>query len=120
MGMPQVAWERDWRWCQVSYADFSTAPSDYSAVSQEVVFSAGTRQRTVNISIIEDSVLEDVEFFYVRVKVPASHAGVVLLGTDTATISITDDDSKWQHWSAQCLCMPLRGFVVVWDNSKRE
>ena len=104
--MPQVAWERDWRWCQVSYADFSTAPSDYSAVSQEVVFSAGTRQRTVNISIIEDSVLEDVEFFYVRVKVPASHAGVVLLGTDTATsasLMMTVSGNTGVHNAYACL-----------------
>ena len=71
-----------------------SAFSDYSAVSQEVVFPAGTTQRSVNIYIIEDSVLEAVEFFYVEVAVPASYAGVVLLDTDTATVSITDDDSK--------------------------
>ena len=63
-------------------------------MSQEVVFPAGTTQRSVNVSIIEDSVLEAVEFFYVEMAIPGSHAGVVLLGTDTATIRITDDDSK--------------------------
>ena len=74
---------------------------DYSAVSQEVVFPAGTTQRSVNISVMEDSVLQAMKFFYVVVTVPASHAGVVLLGTDTATISIKDDDSKWPLFSAK-------------------
>ena len=73
---------------------FPLALSDYLAVSQEVVFPAGTTHRSVNIFIIEDSVVEGVELFYVAVTVPASHSGVVLLGTDTATISISDDDSK--------------------------
>jgi len=94
MGMPQVAWVGGWSWQQVSCAVSPSAFSDYSAVSQEVVFPAGTTQRSVNIYIIEDSVLEAVEFFYVEMTVPPSHAGVVLLGTDTTTIRITDDDSK--------------------------
>ena len=72
----------------------SPALSDYSPVSQEVVFLAGTMQKSVAISIVEDSVLEGTESFTVEVTVPASYAGVVLLGTDTATISITDDDCK--------------------------
>ena len=71
------------------------APSDYSALSQEVVFPAGTTQRSIAIPIIDDSVVEIMEFFFVRVTAPSSHAGVVHLGTDIATISITNDDSKW-------------------------
>ena len=73
---------------------FSSASSDYSAVSQEVVFPAGTIQKSVAILIMDDSVLEAMEFIHVEVTVPASQAGVVLLGTDAATINITDDDSK--------------------------
>ena len=72
----------------------SPAFSDYLPVSQEVVFPAGTTQKSVAISTLEDSVLEAMEVCYVRVTVPASHTGVVQLGTDTATISITDDDCK--------------------------
>ena len=71
-----------------------SAPSDYSAVSQEVVFPAGSTQRSVAIPIMDDSVLEAMESFYVRVTIPASHVEVVMLDTDVATISITDDDSK--------------------------
>lgn len=84
-----------WNWWQASSAAIFLASSDYSSVSQEVMFPAGTTQRNVAITITEDSVLEDMEFFSVRLSVLASHAGVVLLGTDAAaTISITDDDSK--------------------------
>ena len=64
-------------------------------MSQEVVFPAGTTQSSVAIPIVEDGVLEATESFSVRVTVPASQAGLVLLGTDTATISISDDDSEW-------------------------
>ena len=61
----------------------------------------GTTQRIVAIPVVNDRVLEATESFSVRMTVPASHAGVVLLDTDIATISITDDDSKWLHWSAK-------------------
>ena len=81
----------------MSCAALPAAPSDYSAVSQEVEFPAGTTQRGVAIPIMEDSVLEAMESFSVRVTVPASHAGLVLLDRDTATVSITDDDSEWPH-----------------------
>ena len=73
---------------------YPPALSDYSSISQEVVFPAGTIQRSVNISITDDIVLEAIESFYVEVIVQASHAGMVLLGRGTAIISITDDDSK--------------------------
>ena len=80
---------------------FFPATSDYFTLSQDVIFPAGISQRSVVISIVEDSVLEAIEFFSLRVTVPATYAGVVLLDTDVATISITDDDSKLLHWSAQ-------------------
>ena len=70
------------------------ASSDYSAASQEVMFPAGTTQKIVAIPILDNSVLEAKESLSLRATVPASLAGVVLLGTDIATISITDDDSK--------------------------
>ena len=79
------------------------AASDYFAVSQEVVFPARTMQRSVAIPIVEDSVLEAMEFFSVRVTVSASHTAVVILGVYAATISIIDDDSKWLHGSVRCL-----------------
>ena len=46
----------------------------------------------MSIPIMKDSVLEAMEFFYVDVTVPAIHTGVVLLGTNNASINIIDDD----------------------------
>ena len=63
-------------------------------MSQEVVFPDGTTQRSVNISIMEDSVLEDMESFSVRVTVPAGDLGVIVLGLHTADILITDNDGE--------------------------
>ena len=73
------------------------APSDYSAVSQEVVFPAGTTQKRVDIPIVNDHVLETMEFFSVSVIIPASHLGVVALGLNRADIFITDDDGEWKY-----------------------
>ena len=94
MGWPQVAQESGQQWRQVSCAVLLPAPSDYSAVSQEVVFPAGTTHRSVVIPIVDDSVLENMEFFSVSVTVPASHLGVVSLGLHIADVFITDDDGK--------------------------
>ena len=58
------------------------------------MFPVGTTQKSVAIPIVEDSVLEANEFFTVEVTVPASLAEEVLLGTVSATISISDDDCK--------------------------
>ena len=71
--------------------------SDYLALSQDVMFLAGTTQECVSIPIVEDNVLEDMESFSVSVTVPADRARVVLLDIDAATINITDDDSKWLY-----------------------
>ena len=66
------------------------------------MFPSGTTQRSVAIPIVDDSVVETRESFFVRVTVPTSHAGVVLRGTDAATISITDDDCMWLHLCTEC------------------
>ena len=81
--------------CRVLFSPPDT--SDYFALSQEVVFSAGTTQRSVAIPIMEDRVLEATEFFYVEVTILDSLAGMVLLDRESAIISITDDDSKWPY-----------------------
>ena len=73
---------------------FTPVASDYSTTSQEVTIPTGTIQQRMAIPIVGDNVLEAMEFFSVRVKVPARDAGVVLVDVDAATITITNDDSK--------------------------
>ena len=70
------------------------APSDYSAVSQEVVFPAGTTQRIVAIPIVEDSILENIESFLVSISVQDDLDGVVL-GVDSVEVSIQNEDSEF-------------------------
>ena len=78
-----------------------SAPSDYSAASLNVTFSGGDTERTVTLRTMEDAVLESMsENFFVRLMVPADQIGVAL-GRDTATILITDDDSKFCEISNQ-------------------
>jgi len=69
------------------------APGDYSAVSLNMTFSDEDTERTVTLQTMEDSILEPTaESFFVRLMVPADQIGLAL-GRDTATVSITDDDS---------------------------
>ena len=75
-----------------------------------VTFSAELSERTVTLQTVEDAVLEPMaEIFFVRLMVPADQLGLAL-GTDTATVSITDDDSKFSKTSDQavvdgCVCL---------------
>ena len=78
----------------MSCAVLPPAPSDYSAVSQEVVFPAGTTQRSVAIPIMEDSVLEATEFFLVSISIQGGSDGVVLR-VDSVEVSIQNNDSEF-------------------------
>ena len=100
--MPKVTWEGG-RSSSRHQTFFSPASRDYSAVSQEVVFPAGTTERSVAIFIVDDNVLEAVETFNVKMTVPDSHARVVLPDIDSATVTIIDDESEGLHWSTKCL-----------------
>ena len=71
-----------------------SAPSDYSAASLNVTFSAEDTERTVTLQTMADDILEPTaEDFFVYLTLPADQNGFAL-GRDTATVSITDDDSK--------------------------
>ena len=72
---------------------YSPASSDYYAVSQDVVFPAGTTQRSVAIPIVEDSVLEAMEFFSVSISVQGDSDGVVL-GVSSVDVYIQNDDGE--------------------------
>lgn len=72
-----------------------SAPRDYSALSMNVTFSAEVSERTVTIQTMEDAILErTAKSFFVHLIAPADQFGLVL-GQDTATITITDDDSRF-------------------------
>ena len=69
----------------------ATAPADYTAVTQTVSFAAGdTANKTVNIPIVDDALVEGNETVNVALSAPT---GGATLGTpSTAVLTITDND----------------------------
>ena len=66
----------------------STAGSDYAALSRDLTFNPGVSDpQCVNITIIDDAVVERLEFFIVE----ASSTG---LATTTLNVIVTDNDRK--------------------------
>lgn len=83
---------------------------DYQSIQSELTFSQTMRQQCVNVTTIDDTDLVEMEAFNLRLS---SLDANVVLSIDTATINITENDSKcsrfwWlAHWySAQLLLSP--------------
>ena len=74
----------------------STSPEDYIAVSNLVLeFDAATLSRQINISIVNDDILENREVFYGNLS---TSDGAVQLNPAAATVDISEtpgDDSKY-------------------------
>ena len=67
------------------------ASSDYTTVSMDLTFNAGSTNQTVMIPITGDTVVESTESFTVSLTTGDS---AVTLNPSTTTITIEDDDSK--------------------------
>ena len=68
---------------------------DYNSTSVIATFPARTTVTTVNISLINDSIVEGPETFDLTITIPVSLHGQVILGTDSKAIgNITDDTGK--------------------------
>ena len=79
---------------QLIYLVFScTAGQDYTTTSQTVTFAPSEDSRIVMVPIIDDSIGEGVEQFSAQLSVPTGQSGVVL-GANTATVEITDNNRK--------------------------
>ena len=78
----------------VSYATrdgSATAGQDYSQQSGTIVFGSGETQKQIVIGIINDTLLENPENFFVDLNNPGN-ASIAASGS-TATVTIADDDS---------------------------
>lgn len=73
-----------------SSAGWAEATSDYAGFFGEVTFEDGIKEQTLFIPIVDDSQVEGVETFKVRLSSPTG--GAQLSGITSATISITDND----------------------------
>lgn len=70
-----------------------TAVDDYDATSENLQFTSDESQKTVSIVLVNDNTVEITETFLGSISLPTNEPGV-LLGQDTATYIIIDDDSK--------------------------
>ena len=71
----------------------STAGEDYTTTSVMVTFQAAETLQVVMVPILPDTLLEGLEQFTAQLSLPVVQTGVVL-GADTATVEITDDDCE--------------------------
>jgi len=71
-----------------------TGNTDYSSGPYSVTFSAGTTTASFNIIIINDSVTEESEQFYITVDPTTLPNDVVFDSLGAAVITIMDDDSE--------------------------
>ena len=71
----------------------SAAGEDYTPTSVTVTFQPTETSQTVMVPILADNTFEGIEQFTARLSLPAGQNGVVL-GANTATVEITDDDCK--------------------------
>ena len=72
---------------------YSVADEDYRATSMTVMFQAAETSQVVMVPILGDDTFEGVEQFTARLSVPPGQDRV-MLGTDMATVEITDNDRE--------------------------
>ena len=68
-----------------------TATLDYEEELVGLLFRSEQEKQCVNITILDDGVLEDLEYFTAKLTTVASR---VTLNPDHAVVDISDDDSK--------------------------
>ena len=93
-----------------------TDGTDYGGVTSIVTFESGVTEQFVDISIVNDDVLEGVEMFTATLTTDDSN--VDISSDDTAFITIVDNDSKLQESSGcslTCCCFvmpPLALYLI--------
>ena len=82
---------------------------DYDETPITATFIAGTTTTAVNVSLINDTIVEGLETFDLTITIPPSLSGRVILGTVTtkATGNITDDTGK------MCVLITFCGFALL-------
>ena len=74
---------------------FSLAFTDFRPLTSEVIFQPGVAVVCQNISIENENILEVEEIF---VTVLTTNDSDVLLGLNSTTVSIQNDDCKYSGW----------------------
>ena len=98
----------------------STNPVDFSHVQASFTFDRTTSRHCVDISIIDDSVLEDMESFDViiassdpDVVVAPSRAVVSIIDNDVVTIGLENDRFQGNEGEQSEVCASVRGITTL-------
>ena len=84
-------------------------------ISQPLTFTpgSGSQQRCRDITILDDTVVESTESFFVSLGTSASDADHVSFNSlGTTVVSITNDDSKCQHICCSVVAVYL---MLLWS-----
>lgn len=71
----------------------ATGGTDYQSQAQQLRFSPGESLRSLNISILDDVVIEGKETFHVRID--SNDSQVRILEPQNITVTIIDDDGTF-------------------------
>ena len=72
------------------------APGDYTAIAEDLTFSASETRICRNVISADDDILEDDEDLLLTLT---TSDGAVFLEPSTATVTILNDDSRWNLMS---------------------
>ena len=86
----------------VTSLNVSSDPADFTGQTNTMVtFAPDETVQIVNVSVVNDNTLESTEMF--TAMLTATPGSMVMIGAaDTATATITDDDSKLSFISVVC------------------
>ena len=78
----------------IHYYTFSTDGDDFIAINDTITFGAEEMEMETLIFIVDNSALEEVEQFTVKTEAVSGDFPVAVMN-NTATVTITDNDGKW-------------------------
>jgi Malectin domain/Calx-beta domain len=76
-----------------SIAGTATPGSDYTALSGTVTIPVNQQSATIDVSVLDDKIIENAETVIVNLTGATGDAGLVLGANKTATVTIADNDS---------------------------
>ena len=69
------------------------SPADYQTVTRTITFSSSVSNVSVQVTIVDDSILESTENFLLNLADPQRQTGVSIMPS-TANVTILDNDGK--------------------------
>ena len=81
---------------------FCADESDYNLIDEEVYFSPGVIEVNVTLAIIDDDIFEVNESVELHLTVPQTLQDVILVISDTAVVTINDNDGIVLYSPVEC------------------